>query len=683
MYSDHITTEEILAALESHGFKPKPNGAGWKSKCPSHDGRSQSLKIDDGDTGKPVLHCFSGCTYEDVLRAIGLWQTNGAGRRIVTTYDYDGFYETVRYEPKDFRQRRKMADGSYVWNLKSVAARLYRQDDLMAAKPSQVFIVEGEKDVDTLRGVEMLSTTNHGGAGKWRKAHTAALVAVGVKSVAIFPDADEPGREHANKVAASCKAAGLVVKVVELPAKDVTAYLDLGGGKAGLLKLAATASDWIAPAKAEAVSEETSATAPPISEHVVALGFTAKYRDTMRYCPELGRWFEWDKTRWRPDTMARAFHYARTLSGEASDTKAARKCGFARGVESFCRADPAHAVAASYWDADPWLLGTPTGTIDLKTARVRAADPEHRITKLTAVGPGNAGKCPRWLQFLNESTGGDVELVDFLQRWFGYSLTGSVQEHALIFLYGGGGNGKSVFLNVLSGVLGDYATTASMDVLTASKYDRHPTEIAALAGSRLVTASESDEGRLWAESRIKALTGGEPLSARFMRRDLFTFQPAFKLALSGNSLPTLHNCGDAMRRRFNLVPFDKTPAAVDLELGDKLRAEWGAILAWAVVGCAKWQQEGLGTAAAIEAETNNYFAESDHFGAWLESKCELDAESYEPATALFDAWNRYLVKIKEPEENNTKFGRRLRALGLRKEKAGTIRWHGIVLTGSD
>ena len=418
----------------------------------------------------------------------------------------------------------------------------------------------------------------------------------------------------------------------------------------------------------------------PVSEHVVACEFTDKFRDTTRYCPELGSWFEWDQSRWKPDKLARAFHYARTLAAEKSKEKASRKASFSRGVESFCRADPAHAVEASYFDADPWLLGTPTGTVDLKNRRILKADPAHRITKLTAVGRGKVDECPRWLQFLDESTGGDADLVGFLQRWFGYCLTGSVQEHALIFLYGAGRNGKSVFLNVLSGVLGDYAVTASMDVLTASKYDRHPTEIAALAGARLVTASETDEGRVWAEARIKALTGGEPLSARFMRRDLFTFQPAFKLTLSGNSLPTLHNCGAAMRRRFNLVPFDKVPAVEDQGLGDALKDEWPGILAWAIEGCSIWCQEGLGTAQRIEEETDNYFSESDHFGGWLESCCDLDGEYYEYAAVLFGSWNDYLKRIREPEENSTKFGRRLRALGLQKQKPGVVRWLGIRLT---
>ena len=290
--SDNITTQEIVAALESGGFKPKSHGDGWESKCPVHGGKSNSLKINDADDGKALLHCFgSECTYEDVLRALGLWNTNGARRRIVTTYDYDGFYETVRYEPKGFAQRHKTDSGEYAWNLKGVTPRLYRQDDLMAAKPSQVFIVEGEKDVETLRGVEVLAVTNHGGAKKWRKAHTAALKKAGVKTVVVLPDDDEPGREHANKVAESCKAAGLGVKVVELPDKnkDVSAYLNGDGDKAGLLQLAATAQDWTAPAKAEAVLEKSKTTfkkkdAKALEGALAELGIEIRYNQRSMRC---------------------------------------------------------------------------------------------------------------------------------------------------------------------------------------------------------------------------------------------------------------------------------------------------------------------------------------------------------------------------------------------------------------
>ena len=242
-----------------------------------------------------------------------------------------------------------------------------------------------------------------------------------------------------------------------------------------------------------------------------------------------------------------------------------------------------------------------------------------------------------------------------------------------------------MFLSVLSGVMGAYSTTASMDVLTASKYSAHPTEIAVLAGARLVTASETDEGRSWDEARVKTLTGGDRLSARFMRQDYFEFDPAFKLMLFGNSLPNLRDCGGAMRRRFRVVPFDKKPKLADLDLADNLKSEWPGILAWSVEGCTLWQRDGLGTAAAIEAETDQYFSESDHFGAWLEAECELcsPSEAYELATALYASWDSYLKRIKEPEENHTKFGRRLRALGLVKQKAGTVRWAGIRLNQPD
>ena len=679
MYSQNITSKQVVGALEAHGCKPKRSGAGWKSKCPAHDGKTQSLSVDDGDTGNAVVYCFSGCDYRAVMRALGLDQAASAKRQIVSVYDYDGHFETVRYDPKGFAQRRKLASGEYAWNLKGTPTRLYRQADLMESKPAEVFVVEGEKDVETLRSHEVLAVTNHGGAGKWRAAHTAALVAAGIKAVVVVPDNDEPGHEHANKVAAGCKTAGLAVKVLELPAHDASLYM-AANNRASLLALAADAATWAPPAvKADAVAKRD--TTGEVSEHSVALDFTERYRDTMRYSPDVASWYEWDETRWRPDRLARAFHYARELAGESSESTTARKASFARGVEAFCRADPAHSVEASYWDSDGMFLGTPSGSLDLATGRVLPASPTHRITKLTAVGPGKSGECPRWLQFLDESTGSDNQLIAFLQRWAGYCLTGSTKEQALVFVYGPGGTGKSVFLSVLSGIMGNYSTTAAMDVLTASQYDRHSTEIAQLAGARLVTASETDEGRSWDEAKVKTLTGSDRISARFMRQNLFEFQPAFKLMLSGNSLPNLRDCGAAMRRRFRVVPFDKTPEQPDLDLSDKLRQEWPSILAWAVEGCSLWQRDGLGTAAAIETETNQYFAESDHFGAWLESCCELceQSEGYELATALYGSWDAYLKRAHEPPESTTRFGRRLRAHGLHKEKFGTVRWHGIRL----
>ena len=216
------------------------------------------------------------------------------------------------------------------------------------------------------------------------------------------------------------------------------------------------------------------------------------------------------------------------------------------------------------------LLGTPKGTVDLISGRLHPSSQDEGITKLAAVAPAETADCPIWRSFLNDSTGGDAEMICFLQQWCGYCLTGDVSEHAFVFLYGGGGNGKSVFLNTVSRILGAYHATAPMETFTASSGERHPTDLAMLRGARLVAASETEEGRAWAEAKIKSMTGGDPVTARFMRQDYFTYRPQFKLTIVGNHKPRLKNIDDAMRRRVNIVPFIRKPVKPDPCLEEKL-----------------------------------------------------------------------------------------------------------------
>ena len=190
-----------------------------------------------------------------------------------------------------------------------------------------------------------------------------------------------------------------------------------------------------------------------------------------------------------------------------------------------------------------------------------------------------SGDCPRWLQFLDEITGGNVELQQFLQRIAGYSLTGSTREHALFFAYGTGGNGKGVFLNTLSAILADYAAVAPMEAFIATQGERHPTDLAGLRGARLVTSQETEEGRRWAESKIKALTGGDPITARFMRQDFFTYPPTFKLVIAGNHKPALRGVDEAIRRRFHLVPVHRHDRQTRTAIFPKsCKPEWPGIL---------------------------------------------------------------------------------------------------------
>jgi putative DNA primase/helicase len=338
----------------------------------------------------------------------------------------------------------------------------------------------------------------------------------------------------------------------------------------------------------------------------------------------------WDGAIWRQNNTGVAFQYARELTRKLSDNEKNRiryissKVSFAAGVERFARSDPAFAVTIDMWDQDPWLMGTPIGTVDLRTGQLRASRPEDYITRSTAVAPAESSDCPTWQRFLDEATGNDADLIRFLRQWCGYCLTGITREHALVFVYGPGGNGKGTFLNALTGILAHYATAAAIETFTATKYDRHPTEIAALRGARAVTASETEQGRAWAEARIKQLTGGDKMRARFMRKDEFEFLPTLKLLIIGNHKPVLHSVDDAMRRRFNIVPFTRKPARPDHHLDEKLKTEWPAILRWMIEGCLDWQANQLMRPQSVLSATSDYFGEQDMIGHWLEEACDTD-----------------------------------------------------------
>jgi putative DNA primase/helicase len=267
------------------------------------------------------------------------------------------------------------------------------------------------------------------------------------------------------------------------------------------------------------------------------------------------------------------------------------------------------------------------------------------VTKVTAVAPG--GDCPRWQDFLLEIVQGDPELAAYIQRWAGYMLTGETREHAFLCVSGPGGNGKSLLVNTLARVLGDYAATAPMETFMATTGDRHPTDLAGLRGARLVMAQETEAGRALAEAKIKTLTGGDPVSARFMRGNFFEYVPAFKLVLVGNHRPVIRNPDDALRRRLHLLPLTFKPARPDVALEHALRAEAAGILRWAVDGCLEWQAKGLGMPAAVKAATGDYFADQDLPAQWLAERCVAEARSSAPSSALFRDWTAWCAERSE------------------------------------
>lgn len=410
---------------------------------------------------------------------------------------------------------------------------------------------------------------------------------------------------------------------------------------------------------------------PEFTDEALALRFAGLHADDLRYVAAWGRWLHWTGTHWALDETLLAFNHARAVCRQvaASCNKAKVSTAIASAktvaaVERLAKADRRLAATAEQWDADPWILNTPAGVIDLKTGKIRPLNPRDHITKCTAVAP--YGECPAWLKFLARVTSGDAELQAFLQRMLGYALTGDTSAHALFFLFGRGANGKSVAVDTASGVMGDYHQTAPIETFTVTNNERHPTELARLRGARLVTAVETEEGRRWAESRIKTLTGGDKIAARFMRQDFFEFMPQFKLIIAGNHKPGLRSVDEAIRRRFNLVPFSVTIPAEerDPSLRDKLKAEWPGILRWMIDGCLAWQQEGLRPPIAVSDATAAYLEAEDALSAWIDDRCTRDANAWTGSAELFASWKSWAEGAGEFVGSAKRFTQNLEAHGF-------------------
>jgi putative DNA primase/helicase len=409
-----------------------------------------------------------------------------------------------------------------------------------------------------------------------------------------------------------------------------------------------------------------------ITQDGIAQIFAQRHDGRLRYCHDAGAWYEWTGSHWKKDEKAKAFQFVRELGRELTDdpkvprVKEVRSVTFAGGVERFAKGDPVFAVTSADWDRDFFLLGTPAGTVDLYTGQLREPDPADGITKVTLVAPSEKAECPLWLKFLNETFGDDDAMIRFLQQWAGYCLTGDIREHALLFGTGDGGNGKGVFLHTIAGIMQDYAVAATMQTFTASTQERHSTELAMLRGARMVTASETEKGRAWAEARIKQLTGGDPITCRFMRQDDFTYIPQFKLTIIGNHKPQLQNVDAAARRRLNIIPFNNKPAVVDRELESKLMGEAPAILRWMIDGCVDWSENGLVRPQSVIDATDDYFSDQDSFTHWLDECCDCDpGNTYKSATAaeLYQSWKAHALAAGEDPESQKSFADRLLTAG--------------------
>jgi putative DNA primase/helicase len=416
------------------------------------------------------------------------------------------------------------------------------------------------------------------------------------------------------------------------------------------------------------------------SEISAATALVASFDGRAVSVPDAGFWHFYDGTRWAPDRTGVALDAARAMAhrfaglaladpalGKGARTTATRleSSRFVSGVERLARCDQSVVVPFERFDADPWLLNTPAGTVDLRTGAMRAHDRDDWITLMTTVAPDFEMPRPTFDKFLDEITMGDAELAAYIQAIVGYGATGDTTLHALFFWHGTGRNGKNTLGDLVMNILGTYARKIPSETLMSdSKGNRHPTEIANLKGIRLAVSSEVEAGSHWAESRIKELTGDAVLSARFMRQDFFEFPRTHKMLIYGNHRPRMRSIDAALRSRIKLVPFlaDFT-GREDRTLPGKLAAEAPAVLAWVIDGARRWcETHALPECAAVERETADYFASQSTVDMFVAEECQVGEGRFFKVRAhdLYRAYADWKKARGEMPQSETLFGEEMR-----------------------
>lgn len=350
------------------------------------------------------------------------------------------------------------------------------------------------------------------------------------------------------------------------------------------------------------------------------------------------------------------------------------------------RAESRSEIRAEVRDFDqhPWLFNVANGTLDLRTGALHPHAREDMLTRMSSVEYDPNATCPTWEAFLHRIMDGNVELIEFLQQAVGYSMTGRTNEQVLLFAYGTGANGKSTFLKTIMDLMGeDYAKQAHKDLLTLSKNERHLTEVADLAGMRLVATVETEKGKALAESLLKQLTGDDKIAARFMHKDQFQFDATFTIWLASNHKPAISGTDDGIWRRIRLIPFTVTipEKERDTQLLEKLKAEWPGILAWMVRGCLAWQKRGkLEAPREVKLATAEFRAESDVLADWLAERTDVDPQAEVVAAVLYKSYADWVLEAGIPERmSQREFNRAIVERGFGKARDSHTRQ--VILTG--
>lgn len=414
-----------------------------------------------------------------------------------------------------------------------------------------------------------------------------------------------------------------------------------------------------------------------------------EYGHVIKYINDAG-WYIWDGKRWKVDTKKEIERITakvlRSLSksDDKAEAKWSRMCE-RRNIRMNSIKDLMPLVPGERGDFDThkYLLNVENGIVDLKTGKLQQHDRELGLTKITNIAFDENANCPEWLNFLDQIFQGDKELAEYMQRLIGYSLTGEITEQIMVFLIGGGSNGKSTFINIIKDIMGDYGRQAKSDTFIKKKETGANNDIARLVGSRFVSAIESEDGEQLSEAFVKQITGGEPVLARFLRQEFFEFIPEFKVFFTTNHKPVIKGVDEGIWRRIRLIPFNlQLPKEKrDKKLPEKLSLEMPGILNWAIEGCLKWQQSGLNDPAIVMKATGDYKEEMDILGPFMFECCFKREDVQVEAKDLYEVYANWCFKNGEHQLKNRAFYRILESQGFKRERGNRNKYYikGVTL----
>lgn len=746
---DYETIKSHFKISEDHGDK-------CTGICPSHKDNKASLSINyDKASGKTLLICFAGCETRDILDAAGLKMTDLFDREftgksnsskssnIVSEYIYtdekgNNLFSKVRFEPKHFSQKR-IIDGATIWGLnKGLYYETYKNSNNWSQKKREnvptkeyegiepviynlpqiiqtiknnesIYIVEGEKDVNTLSKLGLTATCNFDGASKstqkskWHKEYNQYFKDA---KVVILHDNDNSGIAHKDSIAANLFNVVEYIKCPELTEieekQDITDWITAGHTKEELISLVD---------RTDIYDSEEMANQSLIKFNFSDVGNAERlmvtYGRNIRYSPIRMNWFIWSGRHWEVDHNGKIENLARkvirkfqiegnSLPDEVNDKPNKLKQQISKFVlksETDGRLKAMINQAKTFTpyilketDQNVYLINYRNGTLNLHTGLLRKFERKDYLTKIVDLEFDPKAECLQWKKFINKIFMNDQELINYIQKSIGYSMTGDSNLQCFYILHGKGSNGKGTFIQAIERLLGSYYSTLSPESLMERSGNNEGAreDLAKLEGTRFVCVNECDENKYFDENLLKRMSSGsnEKFTVRRMYESYFDLRPLFKMWMTTNALPRIKGTDKGIWRRVRKIPFE-----YDFDLDEdknvnffqeKLVPELNGILNWALDGCLKWQQEGMKVPAVVEIAIEKYKSDMDPIARFIDETCIISETCKAKISELYDLYKDWCEENKEYKLSSIKLTKRLVDKGFKQIRTMNSRcWSGI------